>query len=125
MQWYQDEGTWNLADLSTAEVAILAGCFDCMIRHLPRIKLTTSDKDLSYILEHTHFPVRLCFAMTGNKSQGQSLDEVGVDLRTPAFSHGQLHVALSRVTFLEGLILLPLEQSPIEADKVVYPEVLL
>ena len=107
------------------QVAILGGRFDGMIRLLPRIKLTTTDEDLPFILERTQFPVRLCFAMTVNKSQGQSLDQVGVDLRTPAFSHGQLYVALSRVTSLNGLALLPSEQTPTETDNVMYPEVLL
>ena len=36
--------------------------------------------------------------MTVNKSQGQTLGIVGLDLRTPAFTHGQLYVAMSRVT---------------------------
>ena len=66
-----------------------------MIRLLLRIKLTTTEKDLRFVLERTHFPVRLCFAMTVSRSQGQSLNQVSVDLHTPAFSHGQLHVALS------------------------------
>jgi len=96
-----------------------------MIGLLPRIKLITSDEDLPLILERTQFPVHLCFAMTVNKSQGQSLDQVGVDLRWPAFSHEQLYVALSRVTSLDRLTLLPSEQTPTQTDNIVYSEVLL
>jgi ATP-dependent DNA helicase PIF1 len=36
--------------------------------------------------------------MTIKKSQGQTLNNVGVSLSFPVFSHGQLYVDISRVT---------------------------
>ena len=53
------------------------------------------------------YPVRPAFAMTINKSQGQSMKYVGINLQSrPAFSHGQLYVALSRVTRQGNLYLI-------------------
>ena len=41
------------------------------------------------------FPIRLAFAMTINKSQGQTMSVCGLDLGTPCFSHGQLLICQS------------------------------
>nr|CAH7751480.1 unnamed protein product [Callosobruchus chinensis] len=43
------------------------------------------------------FPIRLAFAMTINKSQGQTFDKIGIFLPDPVFTHGQLYVAFSGV----------------------------
>jgi ATP-dependent exoDNAse (exonuclease V), alpha subunit - helicase superfamily I member len=56
------------------------------------------NEDLHIPLSRRQFPVRLAFAMTINKSQGQSVKHVGLDLHAPVFSHGQLYVALSQCT---------------------------
>jgi hypothetical protein len=105
---------------------ISGGQFDGQFRLLPRIRLTTLEGDLPFLLTRKQFPIRLCFAMTVNKSQGQSLSTVGVDLRSSAFTHGQLYVALSRVTSLNGLTLLFSEDNlQGTTDNIVYPEVLL
>jgi len=84
------------------QVAIKDEKLDGKICLLPRIKLTISDDDLPFILERTQFPVHLCFAISVNKSQSQSLQPVGIDLSTCTFTHGQLYVALSRVEFVTG-----------------------
>ncbi|PIA65500.1 hypothetical protein AQUCO_00100776v1 [Aquilegia coerulea] len=71
------------------------------------------------------FPVRLAFAMTINKSQGQSVKYVGIDLRNHVFSHGQLYVALSRCTSSNRISVLLGNEDDDKTTNVVYPEVLL
>ena len=88
------------------------------------MNLTSTEGDFPFILTRKQFPIRLCFAMTVNKSQGQTLEVVGVDLRTPAFSHGQLYVALSRVTDVRKLLVLYQPDCDRTTDNIVYTEVL-
>ena len=69
--------------------------------------------------------MRLYFIMTINKTQRQSLQKVGIDLRQPVFTHGQFYMAFSRVTDVANLdVLLPYRGSGM-VKNIVYPEVLL
>lgn len=52
----------------------------------------------------TQIPLRLAWAVTIHKSQGLTFDKLVVDAQQ-AFAHGQVYVALSRCTSLEGLVL--------------------
>jgi hypothetical protein len=92
---------------------------------IPRISLEPSNEQLPLKLRRHQFPVRLAFAMTINKSQGQSVKHVGLDLRTPVFSHGQLYVALSRCTNGARIkMLFPEDQRTTNTQNIVYPEIL-
>jgi len=55
---------------------------------IPRIRLSPNAETLPIPLERLQFPVRLAFAMIINKSQGQSVEHVGINLQTLVFSHG-------------------------------------
>ena len=77
------------------EATILTGCAKGEDVFIPRIPLIPTDMPFEF--KRLQFPVRLAFAMSINKAQGQSLKVAGINLETPCFSHGQLYVACSRV----------------------------
>ncbi|KAL7612133.1 hypothetical protein Lser_V15G06164 [Lactuca serriola] len=64
---------------------------------LPMIPLCPSEDDMfPFKLRRKQFPIRLCFAMTIDKAQGQTIPNVGIHLLESVFSHIQLYGALSR-----------------------------
>jgi len=73
-----------------------------------RMKLVPSDPGLPFKFTKRQFPLALCFAMTINKSQGQSLSHVGIYLSKPVFTLGQLYIVVSRVTSKTVCVLKPL-----------------
>ena len=88
-------------------------------RHETSIIIRNTNKSIA--IKRTQFPLRLSWACTIHKVQGLSLQEAVVhfDLeRQEIFKPGQMYVALSRVTNIQGLFLTELvKQDAIKASE--------
>lgn len=101
------------------EATIITGKFQGSDVLIPRIPMIPTD--LPFDFKRLQFPVRLAFAMTINKSQGQTLKVCGLNLANPCFSHGQLYVACSRVGKPEDLYIFAPDG---KTKNIVYPRAL-
>ena len=90
-----------------------------------RMDMNPSENKLPFNMTRRQFPViisfamNISFAMTINKSQGQSMSTVGLYLPSPIFSHGQLYVALSRVKMISVLKILIFEKDKRSTSKTI------
>ena len=101
------------------EAKILTGPFKSEDILLPWISMIPTD--MSFQFKRLQFPIRLAFAITINKAQGQSFELCGLYLYTDCFSHGQLYVACSRVGNPDNLFIYTETGT---TKNIVYPQVL-
>ena len=94
------------------------------ILFIPRIPMSPSSTTFPFVLTRVQFPIKPCFSITANKSQGQTLRKVGLHLEHKEFfAHGQLNVSLSRVQREDDIkIILP--EKTDRTTNVVYKELL-
>ncbi|KAL8106856.1 hypothetical protein AgCh_023594 [Apium graveolens] len=85
------------------EALIITGNRIGDITYIPRINMSPADKILPFMQKRKQFPIAVCYVMTINKSQGQTMKNVGLFLPQSVFSHGHFYVAVSLVTSPRGL----------------------
>jgi ATP-dependent DNA helicase PIF1 len=83
----------------------------------------------SFTISRRQFPLKLCYSITVNRSQGCTLSKVVVDTSVEMFSHGALFVALSRIRMARNLAIFCLMSAlasipGVTVQNVVYKELL-
>jgi len=88
---------------------------------LERVSVKFEVMDRAYVIRK-QFPICLSYGMTIHKSQGLSLKHAIVEAGNSIFSCGQVYVALSRVTTLNGLHLINYDPSSVKANELAIIE---
>lgn len=108
----------------TLRARILTGSHAGETVMLPRITVT-DNVNFPFAIHRHQFPIKLAFAMTINKSQGQTLKRLGIDLTTPVFDHGQLYTALSRAPSWNAIrVRLPDDAEDTLVQNVVFKDII-
>ncbi|KDO17668.1 hypothetical protein SPRG_21836 [Saprolegnia parasitica CBS 223.65] len=118
--------TVNLAGFPPHRLELKVNATVMLLRNLcPRRGLCNGTR---LMLKRLQFPVCLAFAMTIDKSQGQTVPRIGIFLPEPVFAHGQLYVAMSRVQARADIKILALNSKSANGrtytKNIVYDEVL-
>ena len=108
------------------EVELITGSHAGKKVFIPRTSNMPTEDQVAFKFNRRQFPIRVCFAMTINKSQGQSVKHVGLNLTAPAFTHGQFYVAILRVTSVSNIKMIWVEKErEAKSKNIVYRGVLL
>ena len=97
---------------------------------IPHIKLYANDSSqMPFRLICMQFPIKPAFAMTVNKAQEQTLEQMSLFLPKPVFAYGMLYVALSCVSCEDGVNIMVKHPQPVGREgtctrNIVYEEIL-
>jgi ATP-dependent DNA helicase PIF1 len=89
--------------MQVVKAEIVTGKGASNVAFIPRIKFISNNIGLPFTFARKQFPLRLAYAMTINKFQGQTLSHVGLHLADDIFSHGQLYVTFSHAKALANV----------------------
>jgi ATP-dependent DNA helicase PIF1 len=108
------------------ECEILTGEQKGNIEFIPRISCKPTEGSFPFNFSRRQFPVKVCYGMTINKSQGQSIDMVGLDLEDDVFVHSQTYVGFSRVKSYDRIrVKVNKDKGPNKVKNIVWKEALL
>jgi len=88
------------------QVKLLTGAQKGRVVMLPRCSIPVSQDNsgLPFAFTRVQFPLIPAYCVSVHKSQGQTLDKVGMFMEYPVFAHGQLYTALSRTSGWDCLV---------------------
>uniref|UniRef100_A0A0L8I0Y0 DNA helicase Pif1-like 2B domain-containing protein n=1 Tax=Octopus bimaculoides TaxID=37653 RepID=A0A0L8I0Y0_OCTBM len=93
---------------------------------IPRIPHVSQEMEFLFIFTRKQFPVKLAFALTCNRIQRQTFEQIGIYPPTLFFSHGHLYVAVSKVPKKANVkVLAERNGNSMITDNCVYKEILL
>ena len=108
----------------TVECEVAVGSYKGRKVFLPRIPMYDRSNEFPFTLVRRQFPLRVAFAVTINKGQGQENQRVGIYLPEPVFAHGQLYTAFSRGKRGENVSVYIKDNKDGFTDNIVYKELL-
>ena len=88
---------YSILHQNVTDAVIACGPYAGKRIFIPRILLIPSENVFPFHMKRKQFPFRAAFIMASNKTQGQTLQKIGISIQDPFFSHGQLYVAMNRV----------------------------
>jgi ATP-dependent DNA helicase PIF1 len=88
----------NKVSRHVIDVEILTGKNKGKNVFIPRITIMPDESECPFPFKRQQFPVKLAFGLTINKSQGQTINKLGLFIDSRLFYHGHLYTAMSRVS---------------------------